>query len=63
MILLDVNILVNAHRKDAPHHAPLKRWLEDLINGDQAYGLADIVLSGSSDSLPYRHIQSAARDE
>ena len=46
MILLDVNILVNAHRKDAPHHAPLRAWLEDLINGDQAYGIADVVLSG-----------------
>ena len=46
MILLDVNVLVNAHRKDAPHHAPLRAWLEDLINGDQAYGIADVVLSG-----------------
>ncbi len=46
MMLLDVNILVNAHRKDAPHHASLKEWLEDLINGNQAYGVADIVSSG-----------------
>ena len=46
MMLLDVNILVNAHRKDAPHHALLRGWLEDLINGDQAFGIADIVLSG-----------------
>ena len=46
MMLLDVNILVNAHRKDAPHHALLRGWLEDLINGDQVYGIADIVLSG-----------------
>jgi len=46
MILMDVNILVNAHRKDAPRHAELREWLEDLINGDQAYGIADIVLSG-----------------
>ena len=46
MILLDVNILVNAHRKDAPHHVPLRAWLEDLINGEQAYGIADVVLSG-----------------
>ena len=45
MMLLDVNILVNAHRKDAPHHALLRGWLENLINGDQAYGIADIVLS------------------
>ena len=46
MILLDVNILVNAHRKDAPHHAPIREWLEELLNGDQAYGIADLVVSG-----------------
>jgi toxin-antitoxin system PIN domain toxin len=45
-MLLDVNILINAHRKDAPHHSRLRGWLEDLINGDQAYGISDIVLSG-----------------
>ena len=46
MMSLDINILVNAHRKDAPHHAHMRAWLEYLINGDQAYGIADIVLSG-----------------
>jgi uncharacterized protein len=46
MMLLDVNILVNAHRRDAPHHIPLREWLEDLLNGVQTYGIADIVLSG-----------------
>jgi toxin-antitoxin system PIN domain toxin len=46
MMLLDVNILVNAHRKDAPHHARLRPWLEDVINGDHAYGISDLVLSG-----------------
>ena len=46
MMLLDVNILLNAHRRDAPHHVPLREWLEDLINSDHAYGVADIVLSG-----------------
>lgn len=46
MMLLDVNVLVHAHRADAPHHRTLRRWVEDLINGNQAYGIADIVLSG-----------------
>jgi hypothetical protein len=46
MILPDVNVLVYAHRADAPNHAAYRRWLEDVINGDQAYGMADIVLSG-----------------
>ncbi|GMV49640.1 MAG: Ribonuclease VapC43 [Nitrospira sp. OLB3] len=46
MILLDVNVLVYAHREDAPDHRAYLSWLEDLINSDQAYGLSDIVLSG-----------------
>lgn len=46
MILIDVNILVYAHRADAPHHASMRKWLEDVVNGDQAYGVSDLVLSG-----------------
>jgi hypothetical protein len=42
----DVNILVNAFRRDAPDHAQYRAWLEDLINGDAAYGVVDPVLSG-----------------
>ena len=46
MILPDVNILVYAHREDAPNHSKFREWLEALINGDQAYAMSDIVLSG-----------------
>ncbi|MEX5213623.1 MAG: type II toxin-antitoxin system VapC family toxin [Nitrospiraceae bacterium] len=46
MVLLDVNVLVYAHRKDALDHGDYLTWLEDLINSDQTYGLADLVLSG-----------------
>jgi uncharacterized protein len=46
MFLADVNVLVYAHREDAPHHAQCRRWLETVINGDEAYGISDLVLSG-----------------
>ena len=46
MILTDVNVLVYAHRTDAAGHAAYHAWLEALINGDQAYGVSDLVLSG-----------------
>ena len=46
MVLLDVNILVYAHRQDSRHHREYLTWLDDLINSDQAYGLSDLVLSG-----------------
>jgi uncharacterized protein len=45
MILTDVNVLVYAHRSDAPEHDAYRRWLEAVINGDQAYGVSDLVLS------------------
>lgn len=46
MILPDVNILVYAHREDTQNHPAYRLWLEGVLNGDQAYGIADIVLSG-----------------
>jgi len=46
MILLDVNILVYAHRGDAPHHGRYREWLETTVNADAAYGVCDLVLSG-----------------
>ena len=46
MILPDVNVLVYAHREDSPGHAAFRKWLEDMINDDQAYGFSDLVLSG-----------------
>lgn len=46
MILLDVNVLVYAHRKDAPRHEEYRAWLENALTGAQPYGLSDLVLSG-----------------
>src|SRR5947209_20582130 len=46
MILADVNVLVYAHRADAANHAAYHGWLAAVINGDQAYGVSDLVLSG-----------------
>ena len=46
MRLPDVNILVNAYREDAPDHERFRDWLQDLVNGDEAYGMSDLVCSG-----------------
>ncbi len=46
MLLPDVNVLVYAHREDAPDHDRHLAWLEQTVNSDEAFGLADIVLSG-----------------
>jgi toxin-antitoxin system PIN domain toxin len=46
MVLPDVNILVYAYAASVPDHGRYLAWLEQVVNGDAAYGMADIVLSG-----------------
>ena len=46
MILPDVNVLIYAFREGAPGHQEYKAWLGEVLAGDQAYAMSDIVLSG-----------------
>ena len=46
MVLPDVNVLVYAHREDSPHHAECREWVEAVLNGDESFGLSELVLSG-----------------
>lgn len=46
MQLVDVNVLVYAHREDAPDHERYRAWLETWLDADTAFGLSDLVLSG-----------------
>jgi toxin-antitoxin system PIN domain toxin len=46
MILPDVNVLVYAFRRETPRHDEYRSFVLDVVNGDQAYGVASIVLSG-----------------
>lgn len=46
MILPDVNVLVAAYRDDAPEHISCRSWLEAVLNGDEAFGMSDLALSG-----------------
>lgn len=46
MKLLDVNVLVYAHREDAPDHSDYRIWLEQLANGGEAFSVPDLVFSG-----------------
>lgn len=46
MILIDVNVLVYAHRQDADRHTAYRSWLEQTVNSDAPFGLSDLVLSG-----------------
>jgi hypothetical protein len=46
MRLIDVNVLVYAYRQDTRDHPSYRRWLGECVGADEAYGMADLVLSG-----------------
>jgi uncharacterized protein len=46
MRLVDVNVLVYAHRLDAPGHQDYADWLRNLLADQEPYGVSDLVLSG-----------------
>ena len=46
MILVDVNVLVYAFRRDSAGHSDYRKWLTSVVGGDEAFGVSDVVLSG-----------------
>lgn len=46
MILPDVNVLVLAHRRDHEEHDQVRSWLEDEVNSDSPFALADLAVAG-----------------
>jgi len=47
MILPDVNVLVYAFREDTPGHAGYREWLRSRVSAQEAFGLSELVLSGT----------------
>ena len=46
MQLPDVNVLIHAHREDAPEHERYAAWLRALTASAEPFALSDVVLSG-----------------
>ncbi len=46
MILVDVNVLVYAHREDTPDHAAYREWVREAVGSEASYGMSDLVLNG-----------------
>ena len=46
MQLPDVNVLIYAHREDAPEHERYAAWLQALVTSDEPFALSDVVLAG-----------------
>jgi hypothetical protein len=46
MKIVDINLLIYAINKDAPHHSKANKWLEDSLSSDESFGFAWIVTLG-----------------
>ncbi len=46
MILPDLNLVVYAHNRDAPHHAAARAWWEGLLNATEPVGIPWVVVLG-----------------
>ncbi|HWH30917.1 MAG TPA: TA system VapC family ribonuclease toxin [Mycobacteriales bacterium] len=56
MILLDVNVLVEAGHRDAARHSRTAGWLATALAGPRPVGLADAVLVGAMRVLTHRKV-------
>ena len=45
MQLPDVNVLIYAHREDAPEHDRYAAWLRSLTDGAEPFALSEVVLA------------------
>ena len=43
MQLPDVNVLIYAHRQDAPEHDRYAAWLRGLVEAPEPFAIAEIV--------------------
>lgn len=46
MIVLDINVLVYAHRADEPLHARHAAWLQDLVQSTARFAIPTVVATG-----------------
>ena len=46
MNLIDVNVLVYAHREESDRHAEYRKWLEAEMGDPAGFGMVELVLSG-----------------
>jgi len=56
VILLDVNVLVEAGHRDAVRHRPSAAWLSETLAGNRPVGLADVVLTGCARILTHPRV-------
>lgn len=46
MMLVDTNVLIYAHRRDAERHEEYRDWVRGLIGGPEPYAVSDFAVTG-----------------
>ncbi|MFP4030758.1 MAG: hypothetical protein ACLFRG_00015 [Desulfococcaceae bacterium] len=46
MKIPDTNLLIYAINQDAPKHIQAKRWLEDMLSGEETVGIPWVAILG-----------------
>ena len=56
MILVDVNVLLYAHREESHRHKEFRKWLESALDGPEPCAISELVLSGCVRVLTHSRI-------
>jgi toxin-antitoxin system PIN domain toxin len=56
LILPDLNLVVYAHNRDAPHHAAARSWWEGLLNGTEPIAITWVVVLGFIRLMSHRAV-------
>jgi toxin-antitoxin system PIN domain toxin len=43
LFLLDVNVVLAAHRGDHPQHAPVRSWFDEMLTGEERFAVPMLV--------------------
>jgi toxin-antitoxin system PIN domain toxin len=66
MMLVDTNVMVYAHRRDAERHPEYRDWMRAMVNGPEPYAVADFAVLGMvrvvTDRRFYREVASTITD-
>ena len=46
MRLVDTNVMIYAHRRDAERHEEYRAWIQAMIDGPEPYAVSDSALTG-----------------
>ncbi len=45
-MLVDTNVMIYAHRRDAERHLQYQDWMQAMVSGPEPYAVSDLALTG-----------------